>query len=181
MIDFIEKNSAAIFTVLGFIIGALVSFIGNWLLKKKELVLRLREKVLDKRIQAHENIIQLSISIRTMNILGFENKQGELSRMPYMFSSRKHFDEWYMLYNELTATSTTWLSTELTRELNLFQDYIVNLYEKIKLMTDSNITVLGTIVRQDFIDFSSSLEKFSFKLFSSRSLPQVTLLLQCQA
>jgi hypothetical protein len=165
MIELIEKYNTVIFTLLGVTLGALITFIGNLVLKRNELKLKLREKVLDKRMQAHENIINLTKTLRTMNILGFDSKTKEVLRIPNILTSRQQFDEWYTQYYNLTAYSTTWLSTDLTRELNLFLDYIINLYEKIQNIDDKKIILIGYIIRQDFIDFSGELEKLAFILF----------------
>jgi len=118
MLEFIEKYNTIIFTLIGVLLGAFLTFIGNLRIKRKELIFRLREKVLDKRMQSHENIIQLAKTLRTMNVLDSRNKKGDLRRSPYMFSSKEQFDEWYMFTYEQTAKSTTWLSLELTREMN---------------------------------------------------------------
>jgi hypothetical protein len=165
MSDFIEKNNVVIFTLLGVILGGLLTFLSNWFIIKKKMKLKLKEKVLDKRVQAHENIINLTKTLRTMEFLGIDTELSEVQRIPYMFSSRQKFDEWYMIYIKLISDSTTWLSNDLIKEINLFQDYIVNLFDKIKNLDDNKLKIIGNVVKYDFIEFSGHLERIAYRLF----------------
>jgi hypothetical protein len=45
----------------GAIIGGSVSFISAWIAPKRALSLKVWEKLLDRRIAAHENVVQLAI------------------------------------------------------------------------------------------------------------------------
>lgn len=165
MIDLEEKYIRAVFALIGVLLGALMTFFANLILKRNELKLKLREKVLDKRIQAHENIIKLSITLRTMNYIEFNDPIKEVKRIPMLLSSMQRYIEWSNQHLNLIIDSTTWLSTDLTRELNLFQDYLTNLDGRILDLDDNRIKSIGDIVRQDFIDFSSNIEKLAYKLF----------------
>lgn len=54
MEQIIKDNASAIFALLGTLAGATLTFVGTWILQSQEARNRLLEKVLDKRIQAHE-------------------------------------------------------------------------------------------------------------------------------
>jgi len=58
-----------------------------------------------------------------------------------------------------------WLNTNLERELGFFQDYMVTLNMRIKGQNDSNVKIIGLIVKQDFIDLASNLENLTFEFF----------------
>ncbi|MDQ1557551.1 MAG: hypothetical protein QOD32_611 [Pyrinomonadaceae bacterium] len=161
----IRENISAIFALIGVIAGGLLSFLGTWLLKKRELKLRLWEKVLDRRIEAHEQIAQLSKSLCTMRSLGKPEESGELARAPAFMFSKGHFEEWYKYYSQTVGGNSTWLSTELTRELSLLQDYIVNLYEFLRPIDPNLYPEIGALIRNDFIDFSTRIEKLAFEFF----------------
>jgi len=174
MLRIIAENASAVFVLLGTIFGALLSFAGTWLLKKRELKLRLQEKVLDYRIDAHEQVIELANTLRAMYSLGYSESEGELARSPYMLQSPQRFDEWREYAFRVYSRSTTWLSTEVTRELNLLQDYMVNLAEVLNHVRPEDYPKIGAIVRYDLIGFSSNIEKLSF-LFFSKDLGRLKL------
>jgi len=134
--------------------------------KKKDLYYRLWEKVLDRRIQAHEQVIQLSKTLRTMVSLGYPEEDGQLARTPAIMQSREEFDNWCAQFWQVVAPGSTWLSTEVTREVNLLQDYIVNLYEFLREVDSAHFPEVGAILRNDFIQLSDRIEKLAFSFFS---------------
>lgn len=153
-------------TVTGAVIGALVTLLATWGQSKRELRSRLWEKVLDRRIEAHERVIMFAKTMRTMVTLGYEEAPGELARAPAALMSYDGFNEWYLQFYEASNLGSTWLSTELTRELNLLQDYLVNLDLFLRRIKPDASPHVGVILRQDFIDFSTSIEKLAFQFFS---------------
>jgi hypothetical protein len=86
---------------------------------RKEIRLKLREKLLDRRIQAHERVIELSHSMRAMLPLGGLDAEGELARTPAALASKEAFDEWFNHFYQTMTSTSTWLGTSLTQELNL--------------------------------------------------------------
>jgi len=166
MEQIIKDNASAIFALLGTLAGATLTFVGTWILQSQEARNRLLEKVLDKRIQAHEKVIELSKLLRQITSLGYAEKDGELARTPVIMLSHESFDDFLLKFSQAGAESSTWLSTGVTRELNFVQDYFVNLYEFLRDVQPDKFPEIGRIIRQDFIDFSSSLEKLAFDFFA---------------
>jgi hypothetical protein len=138
MEQLIQDNASAIFAILGMLAGAALTFIGTWILQNQEAKTRLMEKVLDRRIRAHENIIELSKPFRGMMSLGYAEKDGELARTPAIMASKESFDEFLIKFYQTGMESSTWLSTEVTREYNFVQDYLVNLYEFVRNIDSEN-------------------------------------------
>jgi len=166
MEQIIKDNASAIFALLGTLAGATLTFVGTWILQSQEARNRLLEKVLDKRIQAHEKAIELSKFLRQMTSLGYAEKDGELARTPAIMMSPKSFDDFMLKFSQTGVDSSTWLSTEVTRELYFVQDYFINLYEFLRDVQPDKFPEIGRIIRQDFINFSSSLEKLAFDFFT---------------
>ncbi len=52
-------------SILGVILGASITAFINWSVKTKETKLRIQEKIFDRRIEAHEEILRLSQLLRT--------------------------------------------------------------------------------------------------------------------
>lgn len=166
MEQIIKDNASAIFALLGTLAGATLTFVGTWILQSQEARNRLLEKVLDRRIQAHENIIELSKLLRGMISLGYAEKEGELARTPSVMASQESFDEFLWNFSQTSTKSSTWLSTEVTHEIYFVQDYFINLSEFLRNVKSDKFPEIGRLIRQDFIDFSSSLEKLSFDFFA---------------
>lgn len=159
------QNVPALFALAGVIVGAVFAFLGTWLLKRRELELRLREKVLDKRVHAHEQVIQLAQSLRVMTPLRYRHDGGEVSRTPAAFSSKEAFDKWHAYFTELLRSSAMWLSTGLVRELMLFQDYTLSLRTVLERTSPDLYPEVGRVVREDFVQFSSLIEQQALGFF----------------
>lgn len=164
--DFLSSNASALFALAGALVGAFASFISTWILSHRELRLKLREKILDRRIEAHEKIIDLSHSLRTMVALGGLDTEGELARAPSILSSQEAFDAWFLYFYDTMSSTSNWLRNDLVREINLLQDYVVNLNEFLRDVPTENYIRVGQLIRLDFIHFSESIEKLAFKFFS---------------
>ena len=166
MEQIIRDNASAILVLLGTLAGATLTFFGASILQSQEARNRLLEKVLDRRIQAHEKIIELSKLLRRIESLGYAEKKGELARTPSVMGSPEIFNDFLLKFSQTGTDSSTWLSTEVTRELYFVQDYFVNLYEFLRNVKPEKFPEIGRVIRQDFIDFSSSLEKLAFDFFA---------------
>lgn len=166
MDQLIRDNISAIFTLIGIFVGAALSFLGTLVLNRNEAKTRLLEKVLDRRIAANEQVIKLAHSMRLMVSMGHLDKSGDLARTPNILTSREALENWMELFTQTSGQATTWLSTDLTRELNLVQDYIITLCEYLRPARSDKFPEIGVILRQDFIDFSDALEKLAFEFFA---------------
>lgn len=166
MWKFFETHATAIFALLGTLVGGITSFIATWGLKRSELRLRLREKILDKRIDSHERIINIIKPMRTMVVLEKHDASSEFIRAPIIFKDREAFEEWYFSFSSTVNQYSTWLTIEVTRELYYAQDYLVNLHEFLKKIDSEKYFKVGALIRDDFISISSSIEKLAFDYFS---------------
>ena len=128
MADFLLHNATAVFSLIGVFAGGFLSSISSWLLRRRDLTLKVWEKLLDRRITAHENVIRLAMKMRVMVSLGGADSSGEVVRAPELLKSRETFEAWMVEFAEVSGPASTWLSTAAKRELNFIQDYFVTLY-----------------------------------------------------
>jgi hypothetical protein len=163
--EFIDGHASAVFGLLGALGGGLVSFLASWLIKKREYNLRLWDKLLERRIKAHENVIAAALQMRVMVAMGGTEENGEAARAPQLLRSKEDFEQWFIGFTQLTGEGSTWLTTEAKRELNFLQDYLVTLYQNLAIVPSEKYLQVGQLIRQDFIDLSSELEKKSFAFF----------------
>lgn len=165
--QFITEHASAVFALLGVLGGGLLSFFGSLLLKKRDFNLRLWDKLIERRIKAHENVMALAVEMRIMVPIGGVDQDGDVRRAPQVLISKKEFDRWLTRFTQLSMEGTTWLTTDAKRELNFAQDYLVTLHQNISGIPSEKYLAVGNIIRGDFIDISSSLEKKSFEFFES--------------
>jgi hypothetical protein len=161
---FLTTNSSAVFALAGALGGGILSFVGSMLLKRREFNLSLSGKLLERRISAHENVLAAASELRVMMPLGGASGTGEMRRAPQVMSSREILENWLGRFTQLRL-GDSWLSTETKREVNFVQDYLVTLHMYLEGVDSDAFPGLGEIIRQDFIDLSSSLEKNAFKFF----------------
>jgi len=165
--DFLTKNASAIFGLTGVFLGSFLSFIASWMMKNREYSLRIWEQLLERRIKAHESLIVVAIEMRIMVPLGGNNEAGEVARAPQVLLSRETFEEWFTRFTQLTQDGSTWLSTKAKRELNFVQDYLITLHTNLANVRTDKYLAIGEVIRQDFIDLSSSLEKAAYDYFEN--------------
>jgi hypothetical protein len=163
--EFIYSNASAVFGLLGALGGGLVSFLASWLLTKREYNLRLWDKLLERRIRAHENLIAVALEMRVMVAWGGTEEDGDVARAPHVLRSKEDFEQWFIRFTQLTSEGSTWLTTEAKRELNFVQDYLVTLYQNLAGVPSEKYLRIGQVIRLDFIHLSSELEKKSFAFF----------------
>lgn len=165
MNELLANHASALFALFGTLAGAGLSFVSTWILKKRELKLRLTGKVLDRRIEAHERITLLVQPMRTTVYFGYDESEHEVARTPGILSSPEQFNQWYTRHYLSIAQSMTWLTSEVRRELNLFQDYIVNLMRVLEHADDDDYPEIGQLIRNDFIIFAGKIEALAVRFF----------------
>jgi hypothetical protein len=165
MNQLIRDNASALIGVSGVVIGAFITFLASWALRKRDYDLRLWDKLIDRRIDAHERLINHAHEMRVMTARNGVDEDGEVLRYPQVLSSRDAFEDWFANTIRSIGFASTWLSTPAKREANFLQDYLVTLHINLRSVPSDRFPDVGLIVRQDFIDMSSNLERMSFVFF----------------
>lgn len=163
--QFLSANASAVFGLAGALGGGILSFVASILLRKRDFNLQMWSKLIERRIAAHEKVISLAIEMRVMVGLGTADKHGQLQRAPQVLISKDEFEYWFTRFTQLTMEGTSWLTVETKREVNFAQDYLVTLHMHLKSIPSEEYLRVGELIRQDFIDLSSSLEKKAFDFF----------------
>lgn len=163
--EFLEAHANFVLALGGAVGGALISLVVGWLLRKRDYDLRLWDKLLERRIQAHENLIKVALEMRVMVALGTVDAEGEVIRAPQVLVSQEAFEQWFTAATGSNLKSSTWLATDAKREANFLQDYLVTLHLHLQLVASEDYLSVGSIIRQDFIDISVNLERSAFRFF----------------
>ena len=167
LLTFLQANSSAIFGLLGAFGGGVLSYIATTLHKRRDFDLQIWGKLFDRRIAAHEKVIALAVEMRVMVSCGEIDARGEVRRSPQVLLSKKAFEGWFTRFTQLSLEGTTWLNTPTQREVNFVQDYLVTLHMHLSTIKSEKYLKVGEIIRNDFVDLSSSLEKRAFEFFTS--------------
>ena len=170
MEEFLIKNASAVFALIGALMGTFITGVITYKTKTKEAKLRITEKLLDRKLAAHESLINTVGIIRSMVLLGGEDERGELLRCPLIMESRKNMDDFLAHFNKVQNESDRWLSTKLKKEISFFLDYFVNLNVHSKNGTDEALQSVGAIIRNDFIDIALELENCAHEFFNNDML-----------
>lgn len=151
--------------LIGVIIGIIVTSILSFKIKTKETKLRIIEKVFDKRITAHENILTLIKNVRSVISTNQIDEKNHLITFPSFMLNRESFERFINDVYLISNLNNHWLNIELERELGFLVDYITTLNLKLKDVNEQNYPQVGLIVKQDFIDLATNLENITFEFF----------------
>jgi hypothetical protein len=162
---FFSANASAIFALAGALGAGALSAVTAFLVKRREFDLSLTAKLFERRIAAHEKVIEIATEMRAMVPLGGHMADGEVRRAPHVMMSKESFDDWLVSFTERSLGGTSWLSIKTKRELNFVQDYLLTLHMHLAGVPNERYPDLGVLIRQDFIDLSFSLEKHAFEFF----------------
>lgn len=164
---FMEKEFFAVYGVLS---GVCLTLLGTWFLKLREYELRLWDKLIDRRINAHDNVIRASHELRKTCPIGGRNEDNQIKRIPYVLQSLEIFEDFFTNFTTETLSDSSWLTLKTRRELNFVQNYLVNVHEKITNLSDTDLEKLAETVHSDFIGLSSSLEKIAYSFYEKEVL-----------
>ena len=173
MPEFLKQNATAILALLGVVVGSLLTggfaLWKDWILRNRDFDLKVWERFLDRRMTAHEAVLDVAIKMRVMVSSGKVETPGEISRAPQLMMSKEAFHDWLFDFAEKSGTATTWLSTPVKMELNFVQDYFVTLNTHLSEAPSERFAAEGSFIRQDFIDLSSALEIKAFEYFKAEA------------
>jgi len=170
----VNNTEAAIVGIAGTLCGVLISQLFEIIKLDKASRIRQKEKIIDRRINAHELILDLADDLMTVVDYSTVRKSkmvAEIPRGPYMLSDKEKFVTWWLgKFHSDYKKSNSWLSNDCLKELNLFQDYLVNLNKLLEITDPTEFVDVSIDIKQDFIDFSGRLRKKAIKFLSSGAL-----------
>ncbi|OXB06261.1 hypothetical protein [Flavobacterium pectinovorum] len=152
---------------IGVIIGAFLAFFSSSFLKKKETRLKISEKILDKKLEAHENVLQLAKYLRSTISENKFTVEFEPITFPIILANRENYLDWKKDLFIKANNNSHWLSNDVLKEIYFIQDYFANLDQTLDNVPDENIQSIGIILKNDFINLSNNLEKSILKYFEN--------------
>lgn len=165
LLRFVNDHGSAVFGLLGAVVVGVTGFLSAWYLKKREYDLRVWETLIDRRIKAHDQLMQVAKEMQVVTPLAGVEPGGGLRRAPAVLMSRQVYLDWARATPVRLVGQMAWLSREPKREASFVQDYLVNLNSLIARVPDGNLPKVGEILRQDFVDIANSLEKTTHRFY----------------
>jgi hypothetical protein len=173
LLSVFSDNIGTILALLGVVIGAALSFISTWILRQREFKLRLLEKIIERRIQAHEQMARLAGSLSQRHIYGYyergEDVDAQRVRVPDLMMSVKSFLNWREGFSEAYRQCKFYLAPDIRREVRLLYDYLFELDKVLVKGNPENIWAVGLALCDDFTDFASRIEGLAVS-FLTRSV-----------
>jgi hypothetical protein len=164
--EFQVVNASAVYALGGVLSGLIIAGFINCLLKAGDRKARIGEKLFDKKLEAYESLVNIANVVRSMVLLGGENQKKELKRSPLIMQSRRNMDDFLSELMKLQVKADIWLSAAVKREVALFLDYFVSLYEQSHDSSDEALKEVGVLIRSDFIEFAGRLEVCAHDFFN---------------
>ena len=160
----------------GAIVPILIQYFSGIGILRREGKHRIAEKIIEKKLEAYEDLMVIAKSIRKVQIykgelindFPIEEKYGTY-RYPSLLDSLDIYKQWLKDTVQIYERNSEWLDNDITREFNYFQDYIMSVDRVVNnLKSPDNIRTLGCLLRQDFINISKKIEKLAFKFYSKK-------------
>ncbi len=144
--------------VIGVLIGTLISFWTNYLIKSKETALRIHEKIFDKKVIAYENLLNLSQAMRITNTTQIIDKTTVVKKYPNSLKNRESLISFAKKYNKSANENSFWVDIEIVRLLHFFKDYLTHLSITLKDIPEEQFMNAGIIIKNDFLRYAHELE-----------------------
>ena len=149
----------------GIVIGVAITSFVNWRVKSKEARLRVLEKIFDKRLLAHEEVLEIVQLLKTTVSTKTIDNDLNMITYPAVLADKETFNGFQGRFYQIVTFNAHWLDINLSRELNYVQDYIQNVYMLLKKKSENLYPEIATLLKGNFITIASSLEKETVKFF----------------
>lgn len=167
MENLLIENASAVFAIVGALVGSIVTGVFGYYGKSREVKLKLAEKIIGKKLDAHEKIIDFANVMRVMCVVEGVPVDKELPRYPAFLHGKESFDKLWNELGEIQSQSERWLSAELKREIYFSIDYLVTLYKWVEQVNDVGLRRLGVVLRNDIVDISNRIEEKSHEFINN--------------
>ena len=145
-------------TLLGVIIGVAVTSFTNWKIKSKESRLRILEKIFDRRLQAHEDFLEVPKFLRAVITTKETDHNGILRTYTGVLATKEMFESFLGKYFEKVNFNSHWFENELNREVWITQEYLQNINNLVDKNPEDKWLQFAEIVKPDFTMFAKKLE-----------------------
>jgi hypothetical protein len=162
----------ALLSLGGVIVGSTLTTISNYIQKRQERKAQLHKLLAEKRIEAYEDILA---NIKWCIIAVGIWKDGEFVKYPQVFTNSDQFSQWYVDFAVITRRSSHLIDRELAYKIHVFNNYLVNLNNRLDYFRDEHgqfhdnekAQMFGALLYEDFRKLTSDILEEASKFYSS--------------
>jgi hypothetical protein len=151
--------------VLGVVVGSAITFLTQWSLSSKQARLRILEKLYDKRVDAHEVLLEIPKRLRVTISDDEPDNSHDVPAYPRILSNKREFKDFHLTFLSMVNSNQHWFDISLQRELYYVQDYIYNISQLVGEKDDDKLRRIGLIIKPDFIKLAEDLESTILQFF----------------
>ena len=157
--EFINSLIIAGIGLAGVILGVVISNLITWKLKSKESRLRIKEKIFDRRLKAHEDFLEITKLLRTT--VSTQEMDGDTYFITYpgMLSSKAIFEDFLYKFHNAANYNSHWFEENLRKEIFFTQDYLQNVKLHLNDIPDEKCIEYAKILKTDFKEIADLLEE----------------------
>lgn len=159
IMEIIKENPGVFYTILGTMIGAVVSFLSTYFFQRREIKWKLDEKIISKRILEHEILLKF---ITELNLtIGFDTTENKVRTCVGIFRSPDLFMEWNNRFTFFISKAFIWFSKPILEELFFFNGYIETLKEYFVLneINEIQLELIGEFLKDDLEKIGKNFSK----------------------
>ncbi|MCT8341264.1 hypothetical protein MG296_14450 [Flavobacteriaceae bacterium TK19130] len=157
--EFTQSLVVAGMGLLGVLLGVIISNIITWKLKSKESRLRIKEKIFDRRLKAHEDFLEITKLLRTTVSTHETDGETYFITYPGMLSTKEMFETFLYKFHNAANYNSHWFEEKLRKEIYFTQDYLQNVQLHLNDIPEENCIEYAKILKTDFKELADSLEE----------------------
>jgi hypothetical protein len=150
-----------ILLVLGAIGIKVLEVIANYINQNTEI----KKTIIEERIRAYKEIAKVCSDMRFFSESVLGNKTYS---HPEVMISEKRYYEWICKVKECIRDNEVFLDKDIAIEINIFNEYIIDLWNVIGGRSDEEIIQIGSLVESDFSEIYSVIDKHLCDFFNRK-------------
>ncbi len=162
----------ALVSLGGVLLGSALTILGNYIQKRQERNTEVHKVIIQKRVEAYEAIMA---SVKHCIIAVGIWKGDEFIKYPHIFTDAEQFDHWYVEFGLINRRAAHLIDKKLSNKLHIFNNYLVNLNNRLDYFRDENgqfrdnqkAQLFGVILYEDFRKLTSDILEEASKFYST--------------
>jgi len=158
--DFIKQNESVIFFILGMLIPWVLNYIQKFTLNRHKFMIRIKEKMIGKRIEANDQLSTISTDFVSGEIMHEPVKNNATVIFPKLFLTKISYYEWRDIWVKKISNIERYLTTRnriLVREIEFYSRDVTPIIDQAQ--TEYQIRKIGSYLQPDLLRFAHEIDK----------------------
>jgi len=162
----------AVISLGGVVVGSGLTLLGNFIQNRQEKNAQIHKLITEKRVQAYEDILAIT-KYGALAVGVWENNQ--FIKYPGIFTDASQYDDWYANFALIAARSSHFIDQHLSYKIYLFNNYLVNLNNRLDNFRDDQkqfrdnrkAQLFGALLYEDFRKLTSDILNAATNFYAS--------------